>query len=104
MFTLPSEAYILVEGKLSKDDGTPYIDTDAITLVNNGIMYLFSQISYQLSNQDVETIFNPGQATTMLGYLKYPVEFQLGEGMNQLWQRDAADSTDTTLNTGFRSR
>ena len=105
LFTLPSEAYILVEGRLTKSsDGTPYIDTDAITLVNNGIMYLFSQISYQLSNQDVETIFEPGQATTMLGYLKYPVEFQLGEGMNQLWNRDTSDSTDPAVNTGFRNR
>ena len=104
LFTLPSEAYILVEGRLTKTDGTSYIDTDAITLVNNGIMYLFSQISYQLSNQDVETTYHPGQATAMLGYLKYPVEFQLGEGMNQLWQRDTADSTDNAVNTGFRSR
>ena len=102
LFTLPSEAYILVEGKLVKTDGTPYIDTDAITLVNNGIMYLFSQISYQLSNQDVETIFDPGQATTMIGYLKYPVEFQLGEGMNQLWQRDTTALADLISNTGFR--
>ena len=54
LFTLPSEAYILVEGRLTKSsDGTSYADTDAITLVNNGIMYLFNQISYQLSNQDV---------------------------------------------------
>ena len=67
-------------------------------------MYLFSQISYQLSNQGVETIFEPGQATTMLGYLKYPVEFQLGEGMNQLWQRDTADSVDPAVNTGFKNR
>ena len=89
LFTLPSEAYILVEERLLKTDGTPYANEDAITLVNNGIMYLFRQISYQLSNQDVETIFEPGQATTMIGYLKYPVEFQLGEGMNQLWQRDS---------------
>ena len=104
LFTLPSEAYILVEGRLLKADGTSYTDTDAITLVNNGIMYLFSQISYQLSNQDVENIYQPGQSTTMLGYLKYPVEFQLGEGMNQLWQRDTADSTDPAVNTGFRNR
>ena len=104
MFTLPSEAYILVEGRLLKANGTSYEDADNITLVNNGIMHLFSQISYQLSNQDVETIFQPGQATTMLGYLKYPVEFQLGEGMNQLWNRDTSDSTDPAANTGFKNR
>ena len=85
LFTLPSEAYILVEGRLLKADGTSYADTDVVTLVNNGIMHLFSQVSYQLSNQEVETIYRPGQVTTMIGYLKYPVEFQLSEGMNQLW-------------------
>ena len=104
LFTLPSEAYILVEGRLLKSDGTSYAETDNITLVNNGIMHLFSQISYQLSNQEVETIYQPGQATTMLGYLKYPVEFQLGEGMNQLWNRDTTDSSDPAVNTGFRNR
>ena len=104
LFTLPSEAYILVEGRLLKGNGTPYDDGEAVTLVNNGIMYLFSQISYQLSNQDVETIFQPGQATTMLGYLRYPVEFQLGEGMNQLWQRYTTALADLTNNTGFRNR
>ena len=104
LFTLPSEAYLLVEGRLLKADGTSYADTDAITLVNNGIMYLFSQISYYLSNQEVETIHDPGQSTTMLGYLKYPVEFQLGEGMNQLWQRGTTALADLVNNTGFKNR
>ena len=104
LFVLPSEAYILVEGRLLKSDGTPYTDTDAVALVNNGIMFLFSQISYYLSNQEVETIHDPGQATTMLGYLKYPVEFQLGEGMNQLWQRDTSALADLVNNTGFKNR
>ena len=104
LFTLPSEAYLLVEGRLLKADGTSYADTDAITLVNNVIMYLFSQISYYLSNQEVETIHDPGQSTTMLGYLKYPVEFQLGEGMNHLWQRDTTALADLVNNTGFKNR
>ena len=104
LFTLPSESYLLVEGRLVKADGASYADTDAITLVNNGIMYLFSQISYYLSNQEVETIHDPGQSTTMLGYLKYPVEFQLGEGMNQLWNRDTTATADLVANTGFKNR
>ena len=104
LFTLPSESYLLVEGRLVKADGTSYADTDAITLVNNGIMYLFTQISYYLSNQEVETIYDPGQSTTRLGYLKYPVEFQLGEGMNQLWNRDTTATADLVANTGFKNR
>ena len=104
LFTLPSEAYLLVEGRLLKADGTSYADTDVVALVNNGIMHLFTQISYQLSNQEVETIYSPGQATTMIGYLKYPVEFQLSEGMNQLWNRDTTATADLVNNTGFKNR
>ena len=96
LFVLPSEAYILVEGRLLKTDGTAYADTDVVTLVNNGIMYMFREISYYLSNQLVESIHDPEQATTMLGFLKYPVEFQVSEGLNQLWQRDTAANADTT--------
>ena len=40
----------------------------------------------------------------MLGYLKYPVEFPLGEGMNQLWQRDTTALADLVNNTGFKNR
>ena len=104
LITLASESYLLVEGRLVKADGTSYADTDAITLVNNGIMYLFSQISYYLLNQEVETIHGPEQSTTMLGYLKYPVEFQLGEGMNQLCNRDTTATADLVANTGFKNR
>ena len=84
LFVLPAEASILVEGKLLKTDGTSYADTDLVTLANNGIMHMFSEISYYLSNQLVESIHDPGQATTMIGFLKYPAEFQVSEGMNQL--------------------
>ena len=35
---------------------------------------------------------HPGQATTMLGLLKYPDDFSKSKGLNQLWAKD------TTLN------
>ena len=40
----------------------------------------------------------------MIGYLKYPVEFLLGEGINQLWQRDTTAPADLVNNTGFNNR
>lgn len=67
LYSHHSESYLLIEGKLTKADNTPYADADSIALVNNGLMYLFSQISYEMSNQEIETVFHPGQATTMLG-------------------------------------
>ncbi|XP_065654587.1 uncharacterized protein LOC136081217 [Hydra vulgaris] len=71
LFTLPSEAYLLFEGQLVKADGTAYANTDAVTLTNNG------------------------RATTMLGMLKYLNDFQLAQGLNQLWYKD--NSTTAVL-------
>jgi len=57
-----------------------------VTIDNVGVPFLrhsvFSQMSYQLSNQETE--FHPGQATTMLGILKYPDDFSKAQGLNQL--------------------
>ena len=64
LFTHPSESYIVVEGKLTKTDGTLYANADAIALTNNGIMHLFSNVKYQLSGQEIESLFYPGQATS----------------------------------------
>src|SRR6218665_3940467 len=75
LFSHPSESYLQFEGRLTKTDNTAYVNADAVALTNNGLMHLFSQISYSLSNQEIETLFHPGQATTMLGLLKYPNDF-----------------------------
>jgi len=66
LFTQPSEAYLLFEGRLTKIDNTAYANADAVALKNNRLMYLLIQISYQLSNQDIETVFHPGKAITWL--------------------------------------
>ena len=66
---------------------------------------MFSEISYYLSNQLVESIHDPGQATKMIGFLKYPAEFQVSEGMNQLWQRDSSsDASITDSSSGYYAR
>ncbi|XP_065665674.1 uncharacterized protein LOC136087096 [Hydra vulgaris] len=104
LYSVPSDAYLLFEERLLKADNTAYANADAVALTNNGIMYLFSQISYQLSNQDIEVVFNPGQATTMLGMLKYPNDYQLAQGLNQLWYKDSATTAVIAENTGFAAR
>ena len=76
VFTHPSESYLIFEGRLKKADGTSYANADEVALTNNAIMHLFSRIEYHLSNQLTESLNYPGQATTMLGLLKYPMTFQ----------------------------
>ena len=75
IFTHPSESYLIFEGRLTKADGTLYVNADVVALTNNAIMNLFSQIEYHLSNQLIESINYPGKATTVLGLLKYPDDF-----------------------------
>ena len=75
VFTHPSESYLIFEGRLTKADGTAYVNADEVALTNNAIMHLFSGIKYHLSNQVMESINYPGQAAIMLGLLKYPDDF-----------------------------
>ena len=104
IFTHPSESFLLIEGQLIKDDDTLYADVDVISLINNGMMYLFKNIKYQLSGQDIESLLNPGQATTMLGLLKYPDDFSKSQGLNQLWYKDTTDTAHLVNNTGFKNK
>nr|XP_047127591.1 uncharacterized protein LOC101237921 [Hydra vulgaris] len=83
IFTLPSEAFLLFEGRLVKADGSAYANTDAITLTHNGIMHLFSQIRYELSYEEVESVDFSGQATTY---------------------KDTTSTADLVNNAGFSAR
>ena len=75
IFTHPSESFLIIEGRLIKTDNNSYGNNDLISLTNNGVMHLFKRIRYDLSGQEIKTIVHPGQATTMLGLLKYPDDF-----------------------------
>ena len=71
----PSESFLIFESRLAKADGTTYANADESALTNNAIMHLFSRIEYHLSNQLIESLTYPGQATNMLGLLKYSDDF-----------------------------
>ena len=75
IFTHSSESFLIIEGRLIKADNNSYGNADLISLTNNGMIHLFKSIRYELSGQEIENIMHPGQATTMLGLLKYPDDF-----------------------------
>ena len=103
IFTHPIESYLIVEGRLLKGDNNSYGNNDLITLTNNGIMHLFKRIRYDLSGQEIENIMNVGQATTMLGLLKYTEDFSRTKGLNQLWYADTTANAED-VNNGFEHR
>ena len=92
IFTHPSESFLIIAGRLLKDNNNQYGRDDPVTLTNNGIMHLFKRIRYDLSGQEIESLLHPGQATTMLGLLKYPDDFSKSKGLNQLWYKDTTNT------------
>ena len=70
-------------------------------------MHLFKRIRYDLSGQEIETVAHPGQATTMLGLLKYPDDFSKSKGLNQSWYKDTTTGTiidGVNTNVGLKIR
>ena len=104
IYTHPAESYLEIEGELIKTTNVNYEDADNITLINNGLMYLFSDVRYHLASHEIEVLQNPGHASTMLGMLKYPDDFYKAHGLNQLWFKDDSLEPDQTTNTGFKKR
>ena len=105
IYTHPAESFLNIEGQLLLDNGNRYIDDDKVALINNGIMYLFSDVRYHLASHEIEVLQNPGHATTMLGLLKYPDDFTKSQGLNQVWAPDKEVGTPTVGdNEGFKLR
>ena len=120
IYTHPAESFLIVDGRLTlkddravnpvADDPKALKDDDVVTLINNGIMYLFSDVRYHLASHEIEVLQNPGHATTMLGMLKYPDDFNKSQGLNQLWAPDGGLGTlekernNNNYNKGFDIR
>ena len=103
-FYHPRHSWLLVEGDLVKAaDDTRYVDANLITLTNNAIMYLFTNIKYSLGGQEIESLNHPGFATTMLGLVKHSVDFAKGPGLSQCWYPDTT-TTAVAENKGFTFR
>ena len=109
IYTHPAESFLIVEGKLVKNaDGSVYDANTLITLINNGIMYLFSDVRYHLASHEIEVLQNPGHATTILGMLKFPDDFSKSQGLNQCWIKDTGEGNTVVdgdnPNEGFKLR
>ena len=116
IYTHPAESFLVIEGELRRrdravDGAVQYYANDAVvTLINNAMMYLFSDVRFHLASHEIEVLQNPGHATTILGLLKYPDDFNKSFGMNQLWVKDentgAAEirPAQDAFNNGFAIR
>jgi hypothetical protein len=67
--TLPSASMLYIEGKLVKIDGKELPAT--VKFVNNGILFLFDEIWYEIGGATVDKVRNPGLTTIMKGLASY---------------------------------
>ena len=105
IYTHPAESFLVIEGQLKRiNNNERYVEDDKIALINNGLMYLFSDVRYHLASHEIEVLQNPGHASTMLGMLKYPDDFNKSQGLNQIWAPDTENGTPIVENEGFNKR
>ena len=92
----PSKSYLLVKGKLVRNDNNnPFAENDEIALVNNAMMYLFSEIRYEINGDKVERIAHPGQTSSMLCYLSKPDDFSTSSALKMCWSKDTTNNASS---------
>src|SRR5271170_2369362 len=92
-YLLPAKSFIHIEGQLVRsDNNNPFNANSDISVVNNAMMYLFENISYQIGSTVVETITSPGQIASMLGYLSHPDDYNTSAGLMSCWCKDTTDN------------
>ena len=99
-YFLPSQSWLQIDGQLLKNDDQAYENNSNIALVNNAPMYCFSNIKYFLGGNVIESVNEPGQATTMMGLLKNE---RSSPGLNQCWAIDTSTAA-ADANTGWKKR
>src|SRR6478609_2044349 len=94
-YILPSDSVLYIKGQLVRANGNVYDNDAEVALVNNAMMFLFSDIRYSIGNMNAESINNPGQVTTILSYLSQPDDFNTSSGLNMCWCKDTTNNADS---------
>ena len=104
VYALPSKSYINIKGQLRRNDNNnAYAAADEVALLNNAMMYLFTEVKYDLDSTNIEKLSSPGQITSMLGYLSQPDDFSTSAGLKYCWNKDTnthASSAEFAANAG----
>ena len=101
-FYHPAYSWLEFDGEvLKKKDGSRYTKDELISFVNYGILYLFDLMKYTLNSAPIETVFNPGLVSNIMGLAALPENFK--QGMIESWCPDESTAIADT-NLGFKAR
>jgi hypothetical protein len=93
---LPHKSYLLVKGKLLKEDGTNFGENDDVALVNNGFS-IFRRANYFINDQLIEAIDFVPIATTVLGLTEFSDDYTRSVATQMFWHRDTANGSANKL-------
>ena len=87
---IPCLSYLVVEGQLTKADGTVFTkdlqgNYPNVTVANNFFPFLFNNIKYKIDTNEVEVLDTPGILTTANSLLTYQRAFN---GLDMGWALD----------------
>ena len=95
IWTLPCKSFLYIEGQLlDSTNNQPYAANSHVSLQNNAMMYLFSEVKYEIGDLEVERFQSPGQTTTIDALLTKSNTFN---GLDQCWSIDTGNGTPQTL-------
>ncbi len=97
----PSDSYLRIEGVLKTADGADIANNAAIAFVNNGLMYLFSNVKYFLGTLQIEYFENAGVTTSIHNYL---TKSRIYMGDNWFWSPDRETAAANASNIAWRTR
>ena len=104
IYILPSKSYLSIKGQIKRaDNNNAFVAGNDISLINNAMMYLFTEIKYDIGSTTIEKISTPGQVTSILGYLSQPDDFNTSSGLKYCWSKDTvnhASSDEFAANVG----
>ena len=104
VYILPSKSYIDIRGLLRQTiNNNSYGAVAEFALINNAMMYLFTEVKYDLDSTNIEKLSSPGQITFPFGYLSQPDDFSTSAGLKNCWNKDTtkhASSSEFAASAG----
>ena len=89
---LPHKSYLLVKGKLLKENGDNFAEADNVALVNNGFS-IFRRANYFINDQLVESVDFVPIATTIIALVDFSDDYTRSVATQMFWNRDTGNGS-----------
>lgn len=100
VYTLPSESFLYVEGRLTKKDGNTELSNDKFKLVNNAMAFLFEEIRFEMAGVEVDRVRRVGITSTIKNILSLDKDEEETNTINACWTHPSSYKTSLNSTSG----